>query len=165
MSDLLTLFLFSTIFLGLMCMGCHSENSTRNRDVEAIQKLHETDMAAAKIFDIHTLISLWTDDGILLQPGQEPIVGKEALWKYLNTALEQQKQYEIIEYVQHFEEIKIIDDHAYEWGTFVGLTKSIAGGEEKSHRSRLFRILRRQTDGSWKVARAIWHALPSDRNE
>jgi len=36
----------------------------------------------------------------------------------------------------------------------------VSGGEEIQERARLFRILRRQSDGSWKCARAIWHQLP-----
>jgi uncharacterized protein (TIGR02246 family) len=137
-----------------------AQKNSRNSDLTAIQKLHETDMAAAKIHDINTLITLITDDCILLPPGQEPIRDRDAIWKFMQEQLPESQKYEITEYVQNFEEIKIIDDWAFEWATFHGTYHLKSGGTDLHERSRLFRILRRQSDGSWKVARAIWHELP-----
>jgi uncharacterized protein (TIGR02246 family) len=133
---------------------------SNDADIAAIEKLHEIDMAAAKIHDINTLITLMTDDGILLPPGQEPIRGRDAIWKFMKEQLPENQNYEITEYVQHFEEVKIIGDWAYEWATFHGTYHLKSGGPDLYERSRLFRILRRQPDGSWKVARSIWHELP-----
>jgi uncharacterized protein (TIGR02246 family) len=136
------------------------QKHSHNADMAAIQKLHETDMAAAKIHDIKTLITLMTDDCILLPPGQEPIRGREAIWKFMQEQLPENQKYEITEYVQHFEEVKIIGEWAYEWATFHGTYHLKSGGPDLHERSRLFRILHRQPDGSWKVTRAIWHELP-----
>lgn len=134
--------------------------SSQDADMAVIEKLHETDMAAAKIHDINTLITLMTDDCILLPPGQEPIRGHDAIWRFMQEQLPESQKYKITEYVQHFEEVKIIGDWAYEWATFHGTYHLISGGPDLYERSRLFRILRRQSDGSWKVARSIWHELP-----
>ena len=134
--------------------------NSNDADMAAIEKLHETDMAAAKIHDIDTLITLMTDDCILLPPGQEPIRGRDAIWKFMQEQLPENQKYEITEYVQDFDEIKIIGDWAYEWATFHGTYHLKSGGPDMYEKSRLFRILRRQSDGSWKVARAIWHELP-----
>ena len=136
------------------------QKSSHDADMAAIEKLHETDMAAAKIHDIDTLITLMTDDCILLPPGHEPIRGRESIWKFMQEQLPENQKYEITEYIQHFEEVKIIGDWAYEWATFHGTYHLKSGGPDLNERSRLFRILRRQSDGSWKVARAIWHELP-----
>ena len=147
-----------------VCVFCTCRSGadvSRDEDLAEIEKLHARDMAAAKVNDIETLRTLWTDDGVLLQPGQEPLVGKEAIWAYMQESLEEQKKYEITEYVHEFEEIKIIGDWAYEWGTFHGAYRPISGGEEIRERARLFRVLRRQPDGSWKCARAIWHEAPA----
>jgi uncharacterized protein (TIGR02246 family) len=134
--------------------------SSNDADMTAIEKLHETDMAAAKIHDIDTLITLMTDDCILLPPGQEPIRGRGAIWKFMQEQLPENQKYEITEYVQHFEEVKIIGDWAYEWATFHGTYHLKSGGPDLYERSRLFRILCRHSDGSWRVARSIWHGLP-----
>ena len=134
--------------------------NSNDADMAAIEKLHETDMAAAKIHDIDTLITLMTDDCILLPPGQEPIRGRDAIWKFMQEQLPENQKYEITVYIQHFEEVKIIGDWVYEWATFHGTYHLKSGGPDLYERSRLFRILSCQSDGSWKVARAIWHELP-----
>lgn len=135
------------------------QNNSHNADLAAIEKLHETDMAAAKNHDIDTLITLMTDDCILLPPGQEPIRGREAIWKFMQEHLPESQKYEITEYVQDFEEVKIIGDWAYEWATFHCTYHLKSGGPDLHERSRLFRILHRQPDGCWKVARSMWHEL------
>jgi len=129
-------------------------------DLQAIEKLHQTDMAAAKIHDIKTLISLWTEDGILFLPKEEPLKGRDAIWKYLQEQLPESQQYIISEYVQHFEEVRVMGDWAYEWATFTGSYHLKTGGPELHERARLFRILRRQSDGSWKCHRAFAQDLP-----
>lgn len=129
-------------------------------DLEAIEKLHQADMVAARVHDIHTLITLWTDDGILFLPGQEPIRGKAAIWEYLQEQLLESQRYEITEYLHQFEEIQVLGDWAYEWGTFTGTYLAKSGGSHLHEQSRLFRILRRQPDGSWKCHHAIAQNLP-----
>ena len=150
----------------LALCACQSEPGEADEEAMAhIRKLHETDWAASKAHDIETLRSLWTEDCVLLPPGQEPVVGDEALWAYMQEQLPEMKKVEILEYYHDFEEIKIVGDWAYEWGTFHGSYRPISGGDVMHARSRLFRVLRRQPDGAWKVARAMWHELPTCEDE
>jgi ketosteroid isomerase-like protein len=132
-------------------------------DLAAIEKLHQADSAAARIHDINTLITLWTDDGILFLPEREPIRGKAAIWKYMQEQLPGSQKYEISEYLQQFEEVRILGDWAYEWGTFSGTYHLKSGGPDLHERARLFRVLRRQSDGSWKCHRAFAQNLREDR--
>jgi hypothetical protein len=84
-----------------------------------IQKLHKTDMAAAKIHDIHVLIALITDSCILLPPEQEPIRGRDAIWKFMQEQLPENQKYDITKYIQNFEEIKIIGNWPYEFMSLI----------------------------------------------
>lgn len=45
-------------------------------DLAAIESFDQCDAAAAKIDDVDTLISLWTKNGVLLQPFSDPVSGK-----------------------------------------------------------------------------------------
>ena len=157
-SSVLITFTLCLFFFSCTCQT-DGEKSDRNALVE-IEMLHEKDMAASKVFDVETLISLSTDDVVLLQPNEPPIRGREALRLYLESNRQAVAEYEILEYVHDFEEISVLGDWAYEWGEFRGSYRTISNGEVVTERMRLFRILRRQPDDSWKVARAIWHALP-----
>ena len=137
------------------------EKKADGDDREAIERLHRADMAAAKVHDIETLISLWTDDGILILPGRDPIRGKVAIWEYLQAQLPEARKYEVSEYRHHFEEIQVSGDWAYEWGTYTGTCRLQGGGPEIHERARLFRVLRRQADGSWKCHRAFVQDQPA----
>ncbi len=135
-------------------------SSQREADLAAIEKLHQADTAAARVHDIQTLITLWTDDGILFLPGREPIRGRAAIWQYLQEQLPESRKYEITEYLHRFEEIQVSGSWAYEWGTFSGTYHLQGGGPDLHERARLFRVLRRQDDGSWKCHRAIAQDTP-----
>jgi len=64
-----------------------AENS-HDRDVASIIALEKRDADAAKVNDVDALVSLWTDDGVLLQPGAEPVIGRAAI----RQLLQQQKR-------------------------------------------------------------------------
>jgi ketosteroid isomerase-like protein len=54
-----------------------------------VEKLHQDDVAATLTRDLEALAALWDDDGVLLQPGQCPIIGKTAFRGFLKQPLAQ----------------------------------------------------------------------------
>ncbi len=134
-------------------------------DRQMIEALHDKDMAASKTKDLTILMSLWTDDGVALPPGEDPVIGEEALQAWLQRDLEQDRDYQITEYVHSFEEIEILGEWAFEWGTFSAAAESNAGGPPLRTTGKLLRILKRQPDGTWKVARSIWNNDPPSDGE
>ena len=131
-------------------------NSTKNEEVlKGIEELHNQDIEASKARDFDTLLSLWTDDGVLILPGAEPIIGREALKSYMNEHAQDSSTYKIRKYEHRWEEIKVLGDWAFEWGYFEGEMEMLDSGEVVGQKGKLFRILKRQEDGSWKAARAI----------
>lgn len=118
-----------------------------------IRELEQKDIAASKKNDVEALVALWTDDGVLLQPGVAPVVGKEAIRKLL---LEQQREsarVEMISYEENWEEVRITGDYAFEWGQ-IGATLQMPNGKDVRQSVNAIRVLAKQPDGSWRVARA-----------
>jgi uncharacterized protein (TIGR02246 family) len=130
------------------------------KDLAAINELHEKDLKASRAKDFDILLSLWTEDGILLEPGKEPIVGIDAIRAYIDEQSQASQDYTINKYEHHWMEIKVIGDWAFEWGFFEAEAKMVAGGKVIRDHGKLFRLLKRQKDGSWKAARAIFHNDP-----
>jgi ketosteroid isomerase-like protein len=126
----------------------------------AIEKLHQLDLKAMKTHDIDMLVRLLTDDCIMLPPAMEPLCGHEAIRDYLNDKFMEWKNYEVAQYDHQFEEVKVIGELAYEWGTSRGVYYMKNDGPDIFENSRIFRILRSQPDGSWKFARIMWHDVP-----
>jgi uncharacterized protein (TIGR02246 family) len=126
-------------------------------DLAQIEKLHEMDMKASKEQNYDTLLSLCTQDCVMLPADQEPIIGIEAIKKWMKQNQAASENLQVTEYIQDFKEIKIIGDWAFEWGTYQGEAISMEGGETIKQSGKLMRILKRQPDGSWVVARSIWN--------
>ena len=129
-------------------------------DLEAIRELHEKDIQASKARDFDTLLSLWTEDGVLLEPGKKPTIGIDAIKAYMDQQREVSKTYAITKYEHRWEEIEVIGDWAFEWGYFDAGAEMIGSGEVIAQRGKLLRLLRKQMDGTWKVARVIAHSDP-----
>jgi uncharacterized protein (TIGR02246 family) len=151
---------FGFLIGGILSMigGCKM-NGTKDEKVAlaAIQELHAKDIEASKARDFDTLLSLWTEDGVLLEPGKKPTVGIEAIKAYMEAQKEASKAYRIKKYEHRWEEIKVIGDWAFEWGYFDAVAEMTATGELIEQRGKLLRLLKKRSDGSWKVARVIAH--------
>jgi uncharacterized protein (TIGR02246 family) len=130
-------------------------------DLRAIEHLHQTDMAASKARDVATLLSLCSDDCVMLPPGEDPILGKEAIRESLERDVAQEQGYRITEYVHHFEEVRVLGEWAFEWGTFSAAAKPLGGGPPIQSSGKILRILARRADGTWRVARSIWNNDPA----
>jgi ketosteroid isomerase-like protein len=126
-------------------------------DMEAISTLHNKDIQASMALDEPVLESLWTDDIVTMHPGAPAVVGKAANIAKLQAGIEQMKGQDIMAYNEEFQEVRIQGDWAYEWGTITGRTRPFSGGNESAYRFNVMRILQRQPDGSWKVARSIYN--------
>ncbi len=130
-----------------------------NADLAAINDLTQRDIAASKEDDVDTLASLWTEDGVLIIPMWPPFVGKPAIRAMLDKQKEQAKGTDTTAYDEQWEEVRIMGDYAYQWGS-ISVTVELAGGKQMSHSVNAMRILQRQKDGSWLVARAIVTPAP-----
>jgi uncharacterized protein (TIGR02246 family) len=140
-----------------LAVAAQESSSRTAADRAAIERLHERDAAAAKMGDVKTLIGLWTADGVALPPGEPPVKGIDALRVWLSKSADAGEKLEIIEYTMDFQEVKLFGDEAVEWAR-TSVTVKPRGARSGLHASgNLMRILRRQPDGTWRVARAIWN--------
>jgi uncharacterized protein (TIGR02246 family) len=126
-------------------------------DQEAINALHDKDIEANIALDPDKLESLWTDDIVSIYAGGPPVVGRDANSKRLHEQVEQMKSQEILAFNEEFQEVRIIADEAYEWGLVTARTRPMAGGAEKNFRLNMMRILKRQPDGTWRIARVMYN--------
>lgn len=130
--------------------------ATRQEDLAAIERLREADMRAVEAGDTAVLVSLWTGDVVMLPPDGPIRTGKEENRRALRAGAETSGAFETLSYGLDFRELKLMGDRAVEWGTYRGVHLTEAGGDTLRVSGRLMRVLRRQPDGSWKVARSIW---------
>src|SRR6185295_16578321 len=89
-------------------------------DIEAINKLHQREMEASRKWDIDTLASLWTDDVVMLPAGEPALIGRDANRASITRLRDQSGSAQISDYILSFNEVKVTDDWAFEWGTYSG---------------------------------------------
>ncbi|NUM81303.1 nuclear transport factor 2 family protein [bacterium] len=129
---------------------------SEKNELEAVRKLHEKDMVASKKGDYQTLRSIMSDDAVVLPPGGKAVRGKDVLDSNFAKMKESMQAVEVLEYVLDFEEVQIIGDYAFEWGTIRGSMRMKNSGDIIHSRYKVMRILRKEND-EWKVFRTIWN--------
>jgi ketosteroid isomerase-like protein len=132
-----------------------SNTPTLEADLRAIEALNQQDVDAALAGDIDTITSQWTEDFVVLPSGGPIVRGRAANAAIVENGRAQLQAIDPLEYVVHFEEIRVAGDYAFEWGTYRGSMRPRAGGETVSYSGKLMRILHRQPDGSWKMHRTM----------
>jgi ketosteroid isomerase-like protein len=123
---------------------------------KAIERLHRRDMRASAAGDYAALRALVDDKAVMFPPGGAPQRGAkdfDAAFERMNNS---PRTHEVLEYRLDFEEVKIFGNYAVEWGAIRGATREIATGRVNQSEYHVMRVLRRQSNGSWKVYRSIW---------
>lgn len=148
---------FVFALLAGLSSGQEAADSRRATDMAAIEQLHKRDAAASKKGDLATLAELWTDDAVALPPGEPPVIGIDAIRKWLAKSQPDSSAVEIIDYALDFKEVKILGDEAIEWGRISVALRPRGASSISRASGNLMRVLKRQADGSWRVSRSVWN--------
>ena len=116
-----------------------------------IDTLHAKWAEAIRAGDVDRALELLMPDYVLWAAGAQPLQGRDAVRSVFRAAL---STYTI---EPRFEsEERIVDgDLAFERGLDTQTVQPRAGGPAKTRRQRVFLILKRAEDGSWRYARGM----------
>lgn len=142
------------IFISVFVWFTHGQNSPAIP--AGIEKLHQDDIAATLARDADALTALWDDDAVLLQPGTPPVIGKSAFHDFMKQAILKSPTIKVVKYAPDIRDIRVAGDVAYEWGYFEAAQKGSDQKAPERLRAKLLRIIKRQSDGSWKFTRVMW---------
>ena len=134
-------------------------SDARAQDLAAIERLHQQDIAATLAGDVAAIGETWTDDVVLIGPGQEAQVGKQAILAVRERLKAAQPR--VLSYVPEVKDVTVTaDGWAFEWGAFTASYIEAQSGEEKRVRMNRLLILKKQADGSWKAAVGMTSPAP-----
>ena len=156
----LLLLLFAGCASRVSGIGDSDIGEIHENDLALIEALHTRDTEASRNWDVEALLALADENIVILSPGERPVVGKDEMRAYLVRNEAASAGLTITGYSHDFREVKVIGEWAFEWGVAAGSAERTSGGESLKWRYHLFRVLRKQPDGSWKVARAVWNEAP-----
>ncbi len=146
----------------LLLFGCETDRreTAISADIEAIEAMSEQAAEAWEAGDLNTFAEFFTDDAIWMPPGVAPIHGKDALRAWLE---QEWTGFAVLELSMPSEEIVVIDDWAFQRHINGWVEIDEVGGETTQYYFKGIWILRRQEDGSWKIARYIFNEnVPPD---
>lgn len=108
--------------------------------------------------DVEKVVSYWTADAVVMPPGQPPIVGRDALRKYV------EESYQIPGFAITWKatadpEFSSDFDMAYMWARN-RVSFNDAEGNLITVNGRAVTIWRREADGEWRCSVDIWNDEP-----
>jgi uncharacterized protein (TIGR02246 family) len=115
-------------------------------DERAIRDLVATWMAASRAGDTQKVLSLMTDDVVFMVPGREPF-GKQAFAEAAHAMKDVRMEGE-----SDIREIVVCGDWAY-LRNYIVITVTAPGGKPVKRAGYTLSILRKEADGTWRLAR------------
>ena len=126
-------------------------------DLRAIEAVNQRDVQFALAGDAAMMMSQWTDDFVLLPPVGPILRGRDTIAE----AFRGVESPGIVEYVLEIQEVRVLGDHAFQWGTYRYRVRPPADDRTVRTSGKIMRILQRQPDGSWKIHRTMSTQDPS----
>lgn len=117
-----------------------------SEDERAIRALISTWMTASQAGDMDTVLGLMTDDVVFMTPGREPF-GKQAF-----AAASQGMQSVRMQGGTDIRELQVLGGWAYV-RTYIEVTMTPPGGQPVRRTGYTLTILRKESDGRWRLAR------------
>jgi len=121
-------------------------------DREQIREIYEATGHALGTGDIQTLATYYTNDAIQFPPNRPPLIG----WAKIKASLERELSGIVFNSTIDVKEVVVEGDCAYAWGQFQGLITLKSRGTRTAISGSFLDVLRRQSDGSWRIARSTW---------
>lgn len=133
-------------------MGTNDKTDTHAADLAAIEKLHKADIRATLAQNLTAMNSLWSEDVVKLDAPGSPVVGLKALREMYEKSLADYPDFKVLKYSPLITEVQIVDGWAIEVGTVEATYTMSVKDEPVSVSDKGVRVLKRQSDGSWKYA-------------
>lgn len=126
---------------------------THAADLAAIEKLHKADVDATMTQDLSALTTLWSDDAINLGFPGSPVVGIKAMKEAYEKFQAEHPDFKVLKYANDVRDVQILDC----WAIEVGYSEATFKMSAKDNpvvvpRTLGMRVLKKQSDGSWKFA-------------
>src|SRR5262249_59740318 len=121
------------------------------QDMAWIERLHQQDKEATLEDSADQLAKLWDKDAVRFLTDRPAEIGAAVIYA-------DDKQWEMSSgrertlcYDMEIQDIQLAGDWAFEWG--YGSYKIAKGDKESIQYGKLLRVMRRQSDGTWRFAR------------
>lgn len=127
---------------------------------KSLDAFNQEFVAACQRMDHKADAAFWTEDGVDLLPGLAPMVGKAKISAWLDSLTPQLAGAKMQYCTVDWQDIQIHGDLSYEWGINRQKIEFPPPRKPFEGNGKILLILKRQQDGSWKVALEAWNGNP-----
>jgi len=135
-------------------VGRLQQKGTHAADLADIEKLHQEDIKVTLSQDPKGLADVWDENGVRITPGNPPTVGKAAIAAENEKGRAEHPEFKVLKYAPDVKnlQIAIADGWAIEVGSMEATYRLSAKDNPVTVSDKGMRLLKRQSDGSWKFA-------------
>jgi len=120
-------------------------------DKASIREQTDKFVEAFNAGDFDTMMTLYTEDGVLMPPNSPAVTGREAIKAFIST-MPKVKDFSITT-----DEIEGAGDRAIAYGTFA-LTFVMPDGTEMKDHGKFIEVREKQADGSWLMTHDMFNS-------
>ena len=135
----------------------------RSQDRKAVDEFNQRFIESCRKMDNRATLALWTDDGVDLLPGMDPMIGKAAIADWLKSMTDRSVGVKMLQCDVDWQRVQVSSDIAYEWGINTQTISIPSQTEPFKNKGKITLILHKQSDGSWKLALESWNASPQPK--
>ena len=150
-----------TMLVAVLALGaCSDSRDSAKSEVSAskfeLGQMNRDFAAALNAKDAKAAAALYTEDAVLIPPGEPMVRGRQAIEEYWRGAIESGGMREV--------SVETVDADSsgslgYETGNFK-LTANGPDGAAVIETGRYVELLRREPDGTWRSTHGIWNTTP-----
>jgi ketosteroid isomerase-like protein len=130
-----------------------ANHRSRKQDMLGIERLHEQDKEATLADSADQLAKLWDKEAIRFSADRPAEIGAAVIYAHDKQWEKSSGRERSLCYDLEVQDIQIAGDWAFEWG--YGSYKIAKGDKESVQYGKVMRVMRRQSDGTWRFARVM----------
>ena len=136
-----------------------ASHPSAKQDMIGIEQLHEQDKEATLSDSADQLAKLWDKDAVRLPAERPAEIGAAVIYADDKQWERSSGRERTLCYDMEVQDIQIAGDWAFEWG--YGSEKIAKGDKVSIQYGKVMRVMKRQSDGTWRFARVMGLLAPS----
>ena len=136
------------LLLSIATFGQSTENTERKKIQETADRFSQAYVKG----EYQTMASIYTEDAVLMSPGQDMIYGREAIYKFWSRDSTYHQTY----HKSTSDKLEVVGDFAFDNGYWY--SEATSGGKQWPLASGKYLIIWKRDDkGEWKMYHDIWN--------
>lgn len=131
-----------------------AERMGSETDLEAIDRVRKTHVAALNAGDAEAWSAQFTEDGVQMPPNAPANVGRTMIGSWSRAFLDQFR----LQFSLAVDEVRVLGEWAFERGDYTISLNPKAGGPTMQDIGKYITIYQRKPGDTWRIARDIWNS-------